>query len=344
MDSDLIWTTGGIKATTPGFWEANKTSFVTANGITTGFDKLLGQMNLIPMQEFNTPFLNAFNGREMPWGSAWGERVLPRLKSKAFNPMATAEDAFGPVPTEGLQEIYTMSVAGYLKLTIPSSYEVAEMCNDGSMIQNFANEIRNTEVISYRADLNSIIAQKLISTTSSEETVDMSDYSAVRKLIRAVSASMHTNKGKYTELTEAQKGNYQSFTNDVLCFIPETLANDMTSEEAGLPSPDRLVNSANVVVIPDDAMPTPITTAEYTANKTAQGWGETPPVAVDKDKPEIFMCAANRAEYRPYYNTYTVNANMNGAADCTNFHLIYKGSLGIRGWTNAVRINAIPSQ
>lgn len=340
MDSDLIWTTGGIKATTKDFWEANKASFVTANGITAGFDKLLGQMNLIPMQEFNTPFLNAFNGRDMPYGSAWGERVLPRLKSTSFNPKATAEDAFGPVDTEGLQEIYTMSVAGYLKLTIPSNYEIAEMMNNGSMIQNFANEIRNTETISYRADLNSIIGQKLISTTTAEETVDVSDYSAVRKLIRQVSASMHTNKGEYTELTAEQKGNYQSFTNDVLCFIPETLANDMTSDEAGLPSPERLVNSANVIVIPDDAMPTPITTTEYNANKVAQGWGDTLPVAVDKVKPAIFMCAANRAEYRPYYNTYTINANMNGAADCTNFHLIYKGSMGIRGWTNAVRINA----
>lgn len=339
MDTDTIWTAGGKVATSPAFWKKYVSSFVTTAGITPAFSKLLGEMAMEPIKQPTTPFLNAFNGRIMSAGDGWGERILCKKDSIKFNPKATAEDAFGYIENEGMEEVHQNSIAGRISVSVPSSLEIGEMCQNPAMIGEFVNRFKEQEIQGYQTDVNSQIAQKLISTTKASDTVDVTNFGAVRKKIRDITAKMHTNEGAYTDLTDDQKQKYLTSTNDVLCFIPETLANDMTSDEAGLPSPDRLVHNARIVVIPDDAMITPITTVDYTAGETAQGWDATDkPDAVDTVKPAIFMCSARRCEFRAYQGSYKVKVNQNGAGDYDNYHLIYKGSIGIRGWENAVRI------
>lgn len=339
MDNDTIWTTTGKVATTPAFWKKYASSFVTSAGITPAFSKMLGEMAMEPLKQATTPFYNAFAGRPLMAGTAWGERVLSRRDAVKFNPKATAEDAFGFYENEGLEAVNTMSVAGRISISIPSTLELSEMIQDSGKIGEFASRFKEQEVQAYQQAMESEIAQKVISTTTASESVAIADFSAVRKKIRDIASSMHTNLGKYTELTDDEKAKYMTKTNDVLCFIPETLANDMTSDEAGLPSPDRLVTNARVIVIPDDAMVTPITSDAYTAGETAQGWDAgDKPAGADAVKPSIYMCSARRCEYRPYLGSYRVNYNVNGAGDYENYHLIFKGSIGIRRWENAVRI------
>lgn len=338
MDTDSIFTTGGTFATTKDFWDTYKGAFVSASGITPAFSKLLGECVLEPIKAKSTPFLNDFMGRPTSYGSVWAERMLAKKSSVKFNPKASSNDAFGYYESEGIESVYTMSVAGRISISLPSELETAEMMNSGAGVASLANAIREQQSNAYRMDLNSEIGKKLISTTKAEVSVDTTDFNAVRKLIRGISATMHTDNGTYTDMTDDEKTKYRSATDNVICYIPETLAGDMTSNEAGLPSPEKLVNNCTVRVIADDAMPTPITTAEYSAGETAQGW-TAKPVAIDKSKPAIFMCSARRAEYRPYINSYRVKYNGNGAGDFDNYHLIYKGSMGVRKWENAIRIN-----
>lgn len=90
-------------------------------------------------------------------------------------------------------------------------------------------------------------------------------------------------------------------------------------------------------------LPKPLTTAEWTADSKTNGqkWVDADkPVAIDKAKPIAYMVGSGKIEYRPLMGSYKVNMQKNGAGDFDNIHLIYKGSVCVRPWENAIRINA----
>ena len=52
-----------------------------------------------------------------------------------------------------------------------------------------------------------------------------------------------------------------------------------------------------------------------------------------------YMVGSGKIEYRPLMGSYKVNMAKNGAGDFDNVHLIFKGSVAVRPWENAIRIN-----
>lgn len=336
MDTNNIFLDKGKITTTAKFWEIGADTLVTTGGITPGFSKMLGEQIFLPVKGLSKPFYTAFAGRPISNGAGWMEGLRYKTTTYKRKPKATAEDNFKFYESGGMEKVYNISVDGWKPITIPSDLDMSELIMNGSTKQ--INDILYAGAIEdYNEEIESDIQMKAIMTASKSETVDITDFAKVRKLIRTTASKMRGEKTNYTDLTDEVKAKINTGSKEVLCFIPEILLGDMTSDEAGLPSPEKLVNNATIIPIPDD-LATPLTTAQWGDGVTNQGWDTTKPTTVDTVAPQIFMCSRDRIEYRPYINEYKVNPAPNGAGDFTNYHILWKGTIGIRPWENAVRI------
>ena len=141
----------------------------------------------------------------------------------------------------------------------------------------------------------------------------------------------------YNELTEQENNNLTTRSDKIYLFIEQKYLNAYKNAKATIPNPNELVS--NVEVIPMvNQLPTPLTTAEFNAESGTNGWTDKP-VAIDKKKPIAYMVGSGKIEYRPLMGSYKVNMAKNGAGDFDNVHLIFKGSVAVRPWENAIRIN-----
>lgn len=330
----------GIKTANSNFWVSNADKFVTSAGITAGFSRELGESMFVPQKSIRTPFYNTFTGRPLKSGAAWKERIMAVPSTERYNPKATAQQAFGFYDSEGLEAVHACHYQGWIPITVPSDLELSELVQSPAKIGDFANYIYENGSKAVQMDINALIGKKLASCVEHTDTIDTSDFGAFRKKIRDVAATMRTNKGTYVSPT-VDPDKYITSANDVIVLMEEITYNDMISDLAVYPSPDKIVQGATIIPIPE--MPTPITSAEYTAGVTSNGWdADATPANIGKDKPTVMILSKDYIEWRPYGQESKVNLNANGAGDFTNAHILFKGSIGIRPWENALALTAAP--
>lgn len=331
IDSNFI---KALQSADADFFTKNLDKMITSTGIVPEFSRLLGDVMMAPMKDVEIPFFNKFLGRELEYGAFWQENALAIPTGRRYKPKATAEDAFGYYETEGIQSIYTMSYQGWLPQTLPSDLSLGEIVNRPELMGDFLSRITGNGRLAVQMSLDAMIGKKLVSSIGYEETVDTSDYVAYRKGLRDIVSDMRTNKGLYVDTDKVDPKKYlTAATSGVSIIMEEKDYNSMVSDMAVYPSPDKFVENANMVIVPE--MPTPITTAEYAEGGGGGAFVEEP-VNIDGEKPLAIIVSNEFMEYRPYRGQSRVNVNENGAGDFTNTHTIYKGSIGIRPWENAV--------
>ena len=331
----------GIKTANANFWVSNADKFVTSTGITAGFSKELGESMFAPQKSIRTPFYNTFTGRPLKSGAVWKERIMAVPSTERYNPKATAQQAFGFYDSEGLEAVHACHYQGWIPLTVPSDLELSELVQSPAKIGDFANYVYENGSKAVQMDINALIGKKLVSCVEHTDTIDTTDFGEFRKKIRDVAATMRTNKGIYVSST-VDPDKYITSANEVIVLMEEITYNDMVSDLATYPSPDKIVQGATIIPIPE--MPTPITSAEYTAGVTSNGWdADATPANIGKDKPTVMILSKDFIEWRPYMQESKVNLNANGAGDFTNAHILFKGSIGIRPWENALALTAEPA-
>ena len=331
----------GIKTANANFWESNAEKFVTSAGITAGFSRELGESLFAPLKSIRTPFYNIFSGRPLKYGAAWKERILAMPSTERYNPKATAQQAFGFYNSEGLEAVHANHYQGWIPLTVPSDLELSELVQSPAKIGEFANYIYDNGSRAVQMDIDALIGKKLVSCVEHTDTIDTSDFKVFRKKIRDVAAAMRTNQGDYVSST-VDPDKFLTSANEVIVLMEEITYNDMVSDLAVYPSPDKIVQGATIIPIPE--MPTPITSAEYTTGVTSNGWDEdVTPANIGEAKPDVMILSKDYIEWRPYIQESKVNLNANGAGDFTNAHILFKGSIGIRPWENAVALTAEPA-
>jgi len=340
MQIDRFNTTGKIP-TGSKFWEVASETLVSGQGITQGFSKVLGEQVFAPLQNPRTPFYNEFAGRPITEGTAWMERLIKIKAPKKFNPKAGASDDLGFYDSEGIERVFHLGFEGWRPVSLPSDLVSAEMFNSPSGIAELNNILVDAMMNDYQEEMNDDCGVKAVTTTLAEKSVDITDMDAIRKTVRDTATEMMGRDIYYNNFTAQQNKDYRLGSNEVIAFIDAKVYNTMNNDTSELPSPDRIVNNVRFIPV-FDGLPRPLTTGEYTAGQGTNGW-DTPTnqLALDKDAPSILLMSTRRIELRPYRNNYRVNLSRNGAGDFNNVHLLYKGTIGIRPWENAVRI--IPS-
>lgn len=351
VDYNTEFNTSGKFPTTEDFWQGHLETYVTSDGITAGFSRIIAEQTFRPLKSPITPFYNTFAGRPLSAGDGWTERLNAKRASKRFKPKATAQDDLGFYDSEGLEFHYEIDVEGWRPVSLPSDLVSLEMFAKSSGIGELNARLVDELTPGYQRDMESEIGIKAISTTSKEVTLDATtsaDPQAILKEIQKLATQFRGDASHFNELDTDDQAKVYTNSERVLVFMGEELYNDIMDSFASLPSPDRIVRNAEIITVPD-GLPTPITTAEFTAgvkdgDSTITTWtASSKPVAADKAQPDIWIASADRVEYRPVIGSYRTNVSKNGAGDFSNVHLLWRGAIGIRPFENAVRVNLTES-
>lgn len=341
---DGVFNTSGKIPTDSHFWNQNSDVFMTAEGITAGFSKVLGEQVYLAPKTPQTAFYSAFAGKPLKAGSAWMERAIAKTVAKKFKPKATANDDLAFYDSEGIQKTFEFDYAGWRPVTLPSDFETMLMNVEEGGIGQLNSTLVDNVYTDYLRDMESATQKKVISTTKSAETIEYQSAMDIFMGIQEISADMQGSEKHFNELTNTENGKIYTNSEKVLCFIPLKTYNYMMTARSNLPSPDQIIT--NVEFIPTaDSLATPITKTEFEAGVTAGTWSSSAkPFSATKTgkdvlaKPDIYMCSAKKCEIRPAIGSYKVNLTKNGAGDFTNQHLLWKCAIGVKPWENGVRI------
>ena len=336
---DNVFNTMGKIPTDSDFWAQDISNFVAGDTITTGFAQVIGEQVFRPLMSPRTPFYNKFAGRVLNSGVGWTESALYKKGVRKFKPKATAEDNFGFYDSEGVQKTFTLNVEGWIPNTIPSELASVEAFLKSGSVGTLNAQLVDLVNIAYQNAIESEIEKKAISCTKNEMSVDVATDGIVNVFgqIMDKASEMMSDDYHYNELTDEENNNLTTRSDKIYLFIEQKYLNAYKNAKATIPNPNELVS--NVEVIPMvNQLPTPLTTAEFNAESASNGWTDKP-VAIDKKKPIAYMVGSGKIEYRPLMGSYKVNMAKNGAGDFDNVHLIFKGSVAVRPWENAIRIN-----
>lgn len=341
---DTIFNTSGKIPTDSNFWDQSIDSFVSSDGITTGFGKVIGEQMFKPLKTPFTPFYQRFAGAPISAGVGWTERALKATTMRAFKPKATADDALSFYDSNGIEKTFTTNVAGWSPCTVPSDFVSPEMFVSRNGVGQLNSLIVDSNIMTYQRAIESEIEKKAISCTKASMDVDIATDGIVSVMgdIMDRASEMLSDDYHYNELTDDENKGITTRSDKVYLFMNQKYLNAYKNAKANLPSPSELVSNVEVVPMVN-ALPAPITTAEWTAGRGADGettkaW-DSKPVAIDADAPIAYMVANDKIVYRPVAGSYKVNMQQNGAGDFVNTHLIYKGAIAVRPWENAVRVN-----
>lgn len=339
---DTIFNTSGKIPTDSNFWNQSVDKFVTSDGITSGFGRVIGEQMFKPLKSAYTPFYSRFAGAPISAGMGWTERALKSTKMKRFKPKATAEDALGFVDSTGIEKTFTQNVAGWSPVVVPSELVSMEMFVNRNGIGSLNSMLVDNNVLTYQRAIESEIQKKAISLTKNAMEVDIATDGIVASMgaIMDKASEMMSDDYHYNELTDAENTDLITRSDKIYCFINQKYLNAYRNAKANLPSPSELVDNVEIVPMVN-ALAKPITTAEFTAGgDTGVTWdADDKPVAVDAPAPIAYLVASDKIVYRPVEGSYKVNMNTNGAGDFVKSHLIYKGAIAVRPWENAVRVN-----
>lgn len=351
VDYNTEFNTSGKFPTTEDFWQGSIEDWVTSDGITAGFSKVIAEQVFRPLKSPLTPFYNTFAGRPLDAGAGWTERLVGKRTTHRMKPKATAQDDLGFYDSDGLEFNYEVDVEGWIPVSLPTDLVSLEMFAKSSGMGELNSRLVDSLTPSYQRDMESEIGLKAISTTSKEVTLDATtseDPQAILKNIQKLATQFRGDASHFNELDTDDQAKVYTNSERVLVFMGEELYNDIMDSFASLPSPDRIVRNAEIITVPD-GLPTPITTTQFNegvkeGSTTITTW--TPgskPVAADKDQPAVWIASADRVEYRPVINSYRTNISRNGAGDFQNVHLLWRGAIGVRPYENAVRVNLTES-
>lgn len=339
---DTIFNTSGKIPTDSNFWNQSVDKFVTSDGITSGFGRVIGEQMFKPLKSAYTPFYSRFAGAPISAGMGWTERALKSTKMKRFKPKATAEDALGFVDSTGIEKTFTQNVAGWSPVVVPSELVSMEMFVNRNGIGSLNSMLVDNNVLTYQRAIESEIQKKAISLTKNAMEVDIATDGIVASMgaIMDKASEMMSDDYHYNELSDDENTDLITRSDRIYCFINQKYLNAYRNAKANLPSPSELVDNVEIVPMVN-ALAKPITTAEFTAGgDTGVAWdADDKPVAVDAPAPIAYLVASDKIVYRPVEGSYKVNMNTNGAGDFVKSHLIYKGAIAVRPWENAVRVN-----
>ena len=339
---DTIFNTSGKIPTDSNFWNQSVDKFVTSDGITSGFGRVIGEQMFKPLKSAYTPFYSRFAGAPISAGMGWTERALKSTKMKKFKPKATAEDALGFVDSTGIEKTFTQNVAGWSPVVVPSELVSMEMFVNRNGIGSLNSMLVDNNVLTYQRAIESEIQKKAISLTKNAMEVDIATDGIVASMgaIMDKASEMMSDDYHYNELSDDENTDLITRSDKIYCFINQKYLNAYRNAKANLPSPSELVDNVEIVPMVN-ALAKPITTAEFTAGgDTGVTWdADDKPVAVDAPAPIAYLVASDKIVYRPVEGSYKVNMNTNGAGDFVKSHLIYKGAIAVRPWENAVRVN-----
>jgi hypothetical protein len=338
---DDVFNTSGKIPTDSDFWDGAVDEFVTSDGITAGFGKVLGEQVFKPINSPTTPFYSRFVGSPLSLGSAWTERAVNKKNLKHFNPKATAQDTLGFYDSTGIEKTYNLNVAGWIPNSIPSDLETAEMMIENYSIGSLNSRLVDIVLDAYQQGMESALEKYAVSMTKSKDNIDFdSDIVAGFGKLMDIAVDMMGDDVHYNELTADENAGIYTHSTRILCFLPAKLYNAYRNAKAVLPSPGELVSNVEFIPMYND-IATPITTAEWNDGRGAIAealtW-DSKPVAIDEDKPDVFMCSAEKFVYRPYRGTYRMGTHRNVAGDFDNVHLVWKGAIANHPWDNGIRI------
>lgn len=340
---DNVFNNSGKIPTDSNFWKQSVDKFVAGDTITSGFAQVIGEQVFKPLMNPRMPFYNKFAGRVLDSGYGWTENALYKTKAKHFKPKATAEDTLGFYDSKGIQKSFTVNVQGWIPNTIPSELASVEAFLKRGSVGQLNGQLVDLVNLAYQDALESEIEAKAINLTKNEMEVDIATDGIVDVFgqIMDKASEMMSDDYHFNELTDAENEGLTTRSDKIYLFVEQKYLNAYKNAKASIFNPSELV--ANVEVVPMlNQFPTPLTTAQWTADSGSKGQGWTDadkPVAIDKPKPIAYMVGSGKIEYRPLMGSYKVNMQKNGAGDFDNIHLIYKGSVAVRPWENAIRIN-----
>lgn len=340
--TDTVFNTSGKIPTESNFWKQSLDNFVTSEGITAGFRRVIGEQVFKPLKDVRMPFYQRFVGAPITAGSGWTERALKYSAMDHWNPKATAEDDLKFYDSNGIEKTFEINVRGTKSVSVPSLLESPEMFVNRSGVGKLNSMLVDNVIQIYQRSIESEIQKKAISLTKAEMEVDIATDGIVDVMgnIMDKASEMLSDDYHYNELTEDENANLISRSSKVYLFMNQAYVNAYRNAKASLPSPSELVDNVELVPMVN-ALATPITTAEFTAGpRTGVTWTTADkPVAVDKPAPIAFLCGSDKVVYRPVEGSYKVNLKENGKGDFVNEHLIYKGAIAVRPWENSIRIN-----
>lgn len=342
--TDTYFNTYGHIPTDANFWKQTTDRFVSSDGLTSKFSRVIAEQMFLPNQSPKIPWYNRFAGRPLDRGTGWTERIVEETGPTHLNPKATAEDALGFVDSSGIEKTYEIDYSARKTVSLPTElYSVEEFVesNGPARLNDILIQLNEK---AYQMSADSAIAKKTISCSKGKVEMDtgytMTDlYATIRD---TATDMMCRGVDDYNELTTAENANIDISAEKILAFMPVKLWNELRSSRASLPSPGELVDNVEVVPVYDTALPTPLTTAEWTAGNEVSDsetitWSDKP-ANIDGKTPIVFLMDPRKVEFRPVRQTYKINLNMNGAGDFTNSHLVARASVGVRPWYNACSI------
>lgn len=337
MDYSEWFNTSGKIPTMANFWKQSVDAFVTGNGLTPKFQRVIAEQSFAPLGQPDTPFYNQFAGRPLNAGAGWTERALEYQPAKHFNPKAGATEELAYYENSGIEKTFEIDYEGWRPTSIPSEMYSLEEFVENRGIATLNSEIVDKQTVGYQMDVDSAIGKKAVSATSHEVEVDVDDMTVLYNTIRDTASEMMSDDVTYNELTSDENENIFTHANEVLAFMPRMTWNKLRSSRASLPSPSELVD--NVRVIPTrNALPTPITTAEWgTAPSTGITWADKP-AGIDGAQPAVFLVDPRKIEYRPVIRSYNTGMTPIHSANRFNFHMTWRGAVGVKPWYNSVRI------
>lgn len=343
-NTDKIFNVWGHIPTESNFWKQSTDRFVSSDGLTPKFSRVIAEQMFLPLQSPKTPWYNRFAGRPLQRGAGWTERILEYKPGYHLNPKATAQDALGYVDSTGIEKSFEIDWSGRRTTSLPSELYSIEEFVEANGIAKLNSDLVALEENAYQMETDSAIAKKTVSCSTGKVELDTGyDMTDLYKAIRDTATDMMCRGVTgYNELTDDENGNIDVSAERVLAFMPVKLWNELRSSRASLPSPSELVDNVEVVPIYEQALPTPLTTTEFnTGNKidatNTITWTDKPK-NIDGKQPIVFLLDPRKVEARPVVQSYKMNLNQNGAGDFVNTHFVYRMAVGVRPWYNACSI------
>lgn len=337
---DNVFNTSGKIPADAHFWKQDSGEFMTAEGITSGFSKVLGEQVFRAPKTPQTAFYSAFAGRPLNQGAGWMERAVAKTVAKKRKPKATAEDDLKFYDSEGIQKTFEFDYQGWRPVTLPSDFDTLLMMLKEEGAGKLNSVLVDNVYNDYLRDMESATQKKVISCTKAEETIEYARPLDIFTAIADLSADMQGSDVNFNELTNEENGKIYTNSERVLCFLPLKTYNMIMTSRALMHNPSEIIT--NVEFIPTaDKLAKPLTKVEYQAGATGLGWDGAPYSATKDtplDRPDIFLCSATKCEIRPAKNSYKINMTKNGAGDFTNQHLLWKCAIGVKPWENAIRV------
>lgn len=338
---DKVFNDSGKIPTDSNFWDQPLDRFVSSDGITPKFGKVIGEQVFRPINSPTTPFYNNMIGAPLNIGTGWTERAVNKREARHFNPKATAQENFGYYESTGIEKTFTNNIAGSDSVSLPSDLESAEMMIENYSIGELNAKLVDTVIDSYQQAMESAIEKYVVSSIKNKVTIDFdADIIEGFGQLMDLATDFMSDEVQYNELTPQENAGIYTHSKEVIVYLPKKMMNKYRNAKASLPSPSELITNVRFVEMVNK-IATPITTAEWDngRGKVAGSlvW-DSKPVAIDEATPDIVMVSASKFVYRPYRGTYRTGIARNETGGFENFHINWKGALANHVWDNGVRV------